>query len=336
MKDKNKVKVSVITTFYNAEQFILNAVDSVFLQLPAEPGMREFEIEYVIVDDKSQDSSRKILEEYISHHKKDGFTWKLVEPESNLGCGGARKFGIDNATGDCFMFLDADDYYMRIDFIRRAVNDLMSSGADIVEYGVMYNNPDGSKSNSTANQQIVITNTHDAEMALFRDNLIKFNVWTKIYKRSIVESYEYSTVRTFEDVRTIPVWVANAKKIVIMPSCEVNYRAAQSSIIRTNWVETRLGTISAIAELFPKFKDDFQLLKAMYTRSMIDIQALLDGHSSENEGFNEMSRLNTLMLSYIYPDKWRDLVFHVDGYLEDSKLSMNDYIKTDLNSLPGA
>ena len=83
-----------------------------------------------------------------------------------------------------------------------------------------------------------------------------------------------------------------------MPTPEINYRAATGSIIRNNWVETRIGTITAIASHFERFKEDYNLLKAMYVRSMIDIEALMDNHSSENEGFNEMSRLNTYMLSY--------------------------------------
>ena len=101
---KLKHKISVITTFYNAEAFLLNAVNSVFAQK-----IPEFvEIEYVIVDDKSPDNSRKILENYIADHNKAGFVWKLIEPDKNLGCGGARKFGIENATGDYVAIMDAD------------------------------------------------------------------------------------------------------------------------------------------------------------------------------------------------------------------------------------
>lgn len=330
-------RISVITTFYNAKDFLLNAIDSVWQQL--EFLDKKYEIEYVIVDDKSPDDSRRILESYMSNHNHKQLIWKLVEPTENLGCGGARKFGIDHASGEFFMFLDADDYYMNKNFISRAINDIITNGADIVEYGVMYNNPDGSRVNSSAPQKMTFTNFHDVELALFRDNLIKFNVWTKIYRRKVVESYPYSTVRTFEDVRTIPIWCSNASKIVIMPTCEVNYRAAQNSIIRTNWVETRLGTISAIAELFPLFKNDLEVLKAMYTRSMIDIDALMNNHSSENEGFTEMSRLNTLMLSYIYPKDWETKVYHTDGYVEElkesKKIDPNKYLKTDINTLPG-
>lgn len=329
-------KISVITTFYNAQTFIGNAMMSVISQ-----NVPEFcEVEYVIVDDKSQDKSREIVEHIINKNKdKPRFSFKLVEPDKNLGCGGARKFGISKATGDYFMFLDADDYYMRIDFIEEAFKTITSENADVVEYGVIYNQQNGQQSNSTAPQKIVITNPHDMEIALFKDNLIKFNVWSKIYTREIVESYPYSDVRTFEDVRTIPIWISNCKKVVIMPIPEINYRAASNSIIRTNWVDTRLGTISAIAELFPRFKDDRQLLKAMYTRSMIDLEALLNQKSSECEGFDKMSQLNTYMLKFIYPDKWQELTYNIEDDPElnpDLKEKIRSkYIKTDLNNLPG-
>lgn len=334
--EKRKI-VSVITTFYNAEKFVLTAINSVFLQANKLDNTPIY-IEYVIVDDKSPDNSRKLVEQYIKDHQHPHITWKLVEPNENLGCGGARKFGIDNATGDYFMFLDADDYYVRQDFVLRAVSDMDRDGADIVEYGIIYNQADGSKHPSQAQNKVIIEGVESAEIALFKDNLIKFNVWSKIYKRWIVESYPYSTTRLFEDVRTIPVWVANAKKIVVMPSCEVNYRAAASSIIRTNWVETRLGTITAISELFPRFKDYPQVLKAMYSRSMIDLEALLNNHSSENEGFREMSKLNTKMLKYIYPRNWKEKVYHDDGFLEEineEKIDPKKYLKENLNTLPG-
>ena len=328
-------KISIITTFYNAQTFIGNAIGSVLGQKVPDG----CEIEYVLVDDKSQDNSRNIVENIINNTSKENFKFKLVEPENNLGCGGARKFGIENATGNYFMFLDADDYYINLDFVENAYNTITSENADVVEYGVIYNQQNGQQSNSTSPQKIVITDPHDMEIALFKDNLIKFNVWSKMYTRKIVESYPYSTVRTFEDVRTIPIWISNCNKVVIMPIPQINYRAASNSIIRTNWVDTRLGTISAIAELFPRFKDDRQLLKAMYTRSMIDLEAIMNNKSSECEGFDEMSKLNTYMLKFIYPDKWKDLTYNVEMDPElnpDLNKEMKaKYIKTDLNNLPG-
>ncbi len=309
-------KVSIITTFYNAQNFILDAINSVNQQQITD----DFCVEYILVNDKSTDKSLETAKEFVKNFGNEKIEFKFIEPAENLGCGGARKFGIDHAQGDYFMFLDADDYYLHKDFVNRAYHDIKREQADIIEYGVLYNQPNGQQVNNTISQKAVIENNPAiAEIALFKDNMIKFNVWSKIYTRAIVESYPYSVVRTYEDVRTIPVWVSNAKKIVIMPTTEINYRAATGSIIRTNMVETRLGTISGIAELFPRFKDDKNILKAMYTRAMVDLEALLHNHSSNDDGFNEMSRLNTYMLSFIYPNNYKQMTYHIEDEGKEEK-----------------
>ena len=305
--------ISVITTFFNAEKFIINALGSVDIQK-----FTKFNIEYIIVDDKSEDKSREMVDVYVNKVSKNkNIRYKVIEPDKNLGCGGARKFGIEHAKGNYFMFLDADDYYINSDFIQRAYDDITSKKADIVEYGVVYNQTDGNKTPSCSSNEITITDPTTAELYLFRDNLIKFNVWSKIYTKDIVNSYEYSDVRTFEDVRTIPIWVSKAKKIVIMPSCEINYRAVDGSIIRGNHIDTRLGTISAISSLFENFKDNKSILKAMYGRAMVDLDIVLHNHSSENYGFNEMSGYNTKMLSYIYPETYKELTYSIE---EENKI----------------
>ena len=77
-------------------------------------------------------------------------------------------------------------------------------------------------------------------------------------------------------------------------------------------VQTRLGTITAIAELFERFKDDYRVLKAMYGRAMVDLEALLHNHSSNDAGFNEMSRLNTYMLQYLYTNNYKEMTYNID------------------------
>lgn len=311
--------VSVVTTFYNAEKFILDAVKSVTKQ--KHNGTCKFTIDYTIVDDKSPDNTRKILENYIEENKDtfDGIEFNIYKPEKNLGCGGARRYGIEHAKGDLYMFLDADDYYIYDDFIQRAVDTLISENADIVEYGIVFNTPGQEPRNSSVQQKSIIENNPIlSEINLFKNNAIRFNVWTKIYRRAIVDSFKYSIERTYEDVRTVPIWVWFAKKIVIMPTCEINYRAATGSIIREDVLKTRLGTIRAIADNFKVFKASRDILKAMYSRAMVDLTAVLDGHDSDSPGFNELSELNTYMLSFIYPDDYKErtasLPYEYDDY----------------------
>lgn len=327
MKEDVKYKyntVSVIMTFYNAEKFIAEAFNSVTKQITRR-GDTRFNIEFVIIDDRSCDSSSQIVYDLIDKFRQNGnkdISISVFEPAKNLGCGGARKFGIEHSTGAYVMFLDADDYYIRNDFVIRSFEAIKASGADIVEWGMVMRNADGTSNNVVAAQQLMIDNNHTgALIALFKDNLIKFNVWTKMYKREVINSREYSEERTFEDVRTTPYWVYNANKILIMPSCEINYRANSESIIRDDNMKTRIGTITAIAELFEDFKDYKDVLKAMYMRAMVDLTAVLHGHSQENNGYNEMNRLNTYMLRYIYPKKWAEITYNPDvpEYLEEQE-----------------
>ena len=302
-----KNKISIISTFYNAEQYLDQSIQSVLKQT-----CQNINIEYILINDCSTDNSLDVAKEKIKDFEKENFSVSILTTENNLGCGGARKFGIEHATGDYFMFLDADDYYISPSFVSRAYKDITFNKADIVEYGVLYNELNGNSIYMTVKEKIVINNGEEGVYNIFKDNKIKFNVWSKIYTRAIVESYPYSDTRTYEDIRTIPIWVKNANKIVIMPNVEINYRASSNSIIREDGLKTRIGTITAMTEMCEVFKNNRHIIKALYGRAMIDLCAVLENKTSDDPGFNELSKLNTKLLSYIYPDNYKDITFNLD------------------------
>lgn len=302
-----KNKISIISTFYNAEQYLDQSIQSVLKQT-----CQNINIEYILINDCSTDNSLDVAKEKIKDFEKENFSVSILTTENNLGCGGARKFGIEHATGDYFMFLDADDYYISPTFVSRAYKDITFNNADIVEYGVLYNELNGNSIYMTVKEKIVINNGEEGVYNIFKDNKIKFNVWSKIYTRAIVESYPYSDTRTYEDIRTIPIWVKNANKIVIMPNVEINYRASSNSIIREDGLKTRIGTITAMTEMCEVFKNNRHIIKALYGRAMIDLCAVLENKTSDDPGFNELSKLNTKLLSYIYPDNYKDITFNLD------------------------
>lgn len=302
-----KNKISIISTFYNAEQYLDQSIQSVLKQT-----CQNINIEYILINDCSTDNSLDVAKEKIKDFEKENFSVSILTTENNLGCGGARKFGIEHATGDYFMFLDADDYYISPTFVSRAYKDITFNNADIVEYGVLYNELNGNSIYMTVKEKIVINNGEEGVYNIFKDNKIKFNVWSKIYTRAIVESYPYSDTRTYEDIRTIPIWVKNANKIVIMPNVEINYRASFNSIIREDGLKTRIGTITAMTEMCEVFKNNRHIIKALYGRAMIDLCAVLENKTSDDPGFNELSKLNTKLLSYIYPDNYKEITFNLD------------------------
>ena len=96
---KNEIEISIIIPVYNGEEFIQEALDSIFKQ--------EFQnCEIIIINDGSNDNTLKILEE---NQKIDDRI--RVYSQTNKGRSVARNRGIELSYGRYLMFLDADDEY---------------------------------------------------------------------------------------------------------------------------------------------------------------------------------------------------------------------------------
>lgn len=90
--------ISVIIPFYNREQFIDDAVQSVLSQtLPP--------LEIIIVNDCSRESSRKYLDRY-KH------VCRIVDLPNNVGLAGSRNAGIHEVRGRFIALLDDDDIWL--------------------------------------------------------------------------------------------------------------------------------------------------------------------------------------------------------------------------------
>lgn len=96
----SKPKVSVIVPVYNVEKYLKRCVDSLISQ-----SLKDIEI--VLVDDCSTDTSPKLCDELALKDKRI----RVVHKPVNEGLGMARNTGIDNSQGEYIMFLDSDDTY---------------------------------------------------------------------------------------------------------------------------------------------------------------------------------------------------------------------------------
>ncbi len=91
-------KVSIIMPVYGVEQYVGDAIESLFAQT-----LTDWEL--YAVDDGSKDRSGEILDEYAE--KDDRI--KVIHKE-NGGAPSARNCAIDRAEGKYFYFMDADDW----------------------------------------------------------------------------------------------------------------------------------------------------------------------------------------------------------------------------------
>ena len=101
--DKGEMsRVTVVIPLYNYENFITEALDSVKTQI-----MRELDL--IIVDDKSTDSSASIAQAWLAENHARFNRALLVQHNENSGLGNSRNTGFDLSDTLYIMALDADN-----------------------------------------------------------------------------------------------------------------------------------------------------------------------------------------------------------------------------------
>lgn len=300
-----KDKISIITTFYNCENYLIRAFESIKNQVIPD----KIDVEYIVLDDCSTDNSFVKASLYFQKFfTNDKIEVKLYQSETNLGTGAAKQLAIEYSSGNYIMFLDADDYYINSDFVQRAYDDITTDCADIVAYGFYVNDPfSGKKIENVADSKMIFSNNKKALINLFKSSYMGFMLWNKIYHRNVIESSEITKHNKYEDILTTPIWIENSNLIVVQPSIEINWRANVESITRKNNTRHRIETSGLLLNLAEHFKDNQSILNAIYERAMIDIDILMNDKTSYSEGFLEMNDINAKFLKYLYPDNYSEL-----------------------------
>lgn len=93
------MKISVIAIFYNSAPYLKKCVDSVLRQQ-----IGGGNLELIAVDDCSTDETLSMLRAVRDSRLK------VVVHDKNKGIAAARNTGLKHMTGDCFFFIDGDDF----------------------------------------------------------------------------------------------------------------------------------------------------------------------------------------------------------------------------------
>lgn len=89
--------VSIVTVVFNGEKYLEQTIQSVI-------GQTYSNVEYIIIDGQSQDSTLEIIKKY-----ENQIDFWSSEPDE--GIYDAMNKGLEKATGDIIAFLNADDWY---------------------------------------------------------------------------------------------------------------------------------------------------------------------------------------------------------------------------------
>lgn len=219
MKVQKKMKISLIVPAYNSASTIGSCIESVLKQTGAE-------IEIIVVNDGSSDNTAGVLEAY-------GDRIRVIN-QKNTGVAGARNTGLQNATGDFLMFLDADDY-LDDGAIARISEKQREHDADIVrfQYVTAYKNGTRVRSaHSFEKEEFIKKEEFPQKIYPYFINSIRLNsVCMNMIKRTVVENVRFrSDMETAEDAVFCVEAYTNAKNVLILPDEFYIYNRTDGSI----------------------------------------------------------------------------------------------------------
>lgn len=278
----NDSLVSIIVPIYNAEKYLDSCIQSVLRQTYTN-------WELILIDDGSTDKSGRIAEEY-------GFADERITVfhQKNLGVSLARNQGIDEATGNYVVFLDADDELIE-DCLAKTVNIAEETNADVVA------------GRSCENQElfqdrIIWTGAEALENSL-KDHLFTYSACAKLIRREFIGKTRFTPdIRINEDSYFVFQLLCKQNVFVLTNDVIYFYRANSESSSRTVFSEKYFDILivsdlkyKKIEEQFPQMHD---LAKNMLLKARMNVLRILAVRTRD-----EYRDVEKKLLEYILDNK---------------------------------
>lgn len=278
----NDSLVSIIVPIYNAEKYLDSCIQSVLRQTYTN-------WELILIDDGSTDKSGRIAEEY-------GFADERITVfhQKNLGVSLARNQGIDEATGNYVVFLDADDELIE-DCLAKTVNIAEETNADVVA------------GRSCENQElfqdrIIWTGAEALENSL-KDHLFTYSACAKLIRREFIGKTRFTPdIRINEDSYFVFQLLCKQNVFVLTNDVIYFYRANSESSSRTVFSEKYFDILKVsdlkykkIEEQFPQMHD---LAKNMLLKARMNVLRILAVRTRDEYRYVEKK-----LLEYILDNK---------------------------------
>lgn len=216
----SQIKVSIIIPVYNAAPYLRDCLESIRKQTYKN-------IEVLIIDDGSIDESGEICDSYKIDKRFHVFHQK------NHGQSVARNLGLDYATGDYILFVDADDYIKEylIERVLKVVNEyhnadiVIFNHEEITDRGIVPFVQEFDKRNI----QFPINDMKAILKLVLLDNISNL-VWDKLYKKIIWENVRFPVGYYYEDLFILPRVFLKAKNVYYLhESLYINNRTNEES-----------------------------------------------------------------------------------------------------------
>lgn len=216
MSLKNKKKsdrklISIIVAAYNIEAYLPRCLNSILAQSYSE-------LEIIIVDDGSEDGTGTICDQYGAQDSRV----KVIH-QSNQGLSGARNAGLKVATGDYIGYVDGDDWIEQ-DMYQAMVEACEREGTELAVCAYRQIGNEQAQVLFTC-KQYVLPREEALEIYICDNQAyhIYNSVWSKLFRRDIVEGMVFPVGRKSEDIMYTTCAMVNATGCVFLDTPYYNY-----------------------------------------------------------------------------------------------------------------
>ncbi len=224
----NSIKFSIMTPVYKVERYLPECIESVL-------GQTYGNFEFILVDDGSPDHSGEICDEYA---KKDSRIRVFHKP--NGGLMHTRRYALERAQGDYYVFLDSDDY-LSLDTLETLSRYISETGVDCVIYGFEWLRPEGTSHIKCSSYDCgrVITDKRELYNIVFNDEAYN-SLCRKCAKASCFDGRDHSRyyhIKRGEDLLQSLEIIENAGSFLFIPETLYCYRVNPASITHSDSYE---------------------------------------------------------------------------------------------------
>ena len=236
--------ISIIVPVYNVEEYLEECLESIRQQTFTD-------IEVILVNDGSTDSSKEICERFCQADNR----FKLINQE-NQGQSVARNRGVKESVGQFIMFVDSDDVINTN--VLEVLLPYMKTDVDIIECRMTRK-----KEEFFLNKTSTIVfegNSKEAILNCIAFKEVKYCAFKKLYRREIVQKIPFLEGYIYEDVFTGINYLKHIRKIVVIDYIGYYYRVRANSTMTKSFNEKDLDIFKVGNKLIDSFKDDENML----------------------------------------------------------------------------
>lgn len=263
--------ISVIIPAYNAEATIRRACDSVL-------GQSYPNVELLVVNDGSKDSTAEILEQLAAEHPN----FRCIHQE-NGGVSKARNTGLREARGSFIAFLDADDALLP-DCLERLYRVSREENCDIVAGACIRVRPDGTTSLGSCGVEgaPLVWEGREPLVNSLKDHPATYSVWGKLYRRAVLENIRFvEGKRIHEDSFFLFEVFTQELRMAVIAEPTLNYYLTAQSASRSAFSDKFLDILyfaerkeKIVAEKYPEYLSLVKNVQAKANMALLKVMCL--------------------------------------------------------------